>query len=1014
MSRHRHVRNLDEDDYDCNDYFDDEDYDHEQRSDSSSTAAFIYNRGGSQVQSTDIPSGQVATPLPAYVGSGSAEAGRVSAIIARRGPPPGLGCGPAAERTSSTTERLFGGKASAPSSSFPGKPAVAPSGAPLPASVSRLEQEQPLLYQQQLDQLQRLQQWQLQLQLQAQRKQGQEPSQPSQQQQPQALSPSALTLASSANLDSELPASGPSSLLSLASPEPLPQLRPSVTALSDLSMDADNSSHSCQNTGLDGSLGSDAMPSFLSQAATSWLPNATAAVAAAEAGTSAHTPPFSLLALVKSTVAIPPSLLSLSATPCSTSPLQQHQQPPQQLRLQEQTQVGLGTPSLLSLAQASAANPSLFGITQGPRCRGGSGDGINFGSLDSKTTSPLESSQALPSLLSIAAASCREATVAPTTSTSAASAPPPTAVQTPAGSDPNPRSSNSGCGRDGSGLSTISVGPVESEVSPSVFGLVLCDHTNHPSPFSHHCPVPSTPMLRPMSMTGAAGTPRFDFTTPSPDDVIAAAQQRAKRRPEDRAAAAASAGGGPSSSSAASATASTAAAAFKAPGKKVKNTAAKSGKVGGAPGAASASKIMRQSIVHDLAGMGLDADEGVLAETTADAASLMRQRSTGPELPPQSSSSLDSAKAVQCVQLWLEELKAEYEGHQAKVKQTLSIVVIGHVDAGKSTLMGHLLLKSGEVNQRQLHKNETESKKAGKGSFLYAWMLDETDEERSRGVTIDVAQAHFQTKTKRIVLLDAPGHKDFIPNMITGASVADIAVLVVSVMHGQFESGFELGGQTREHALLARSLGISQLVVVINKMDTISWAHERYAEVQGLVQAYLRQIGFKDRAVAYIPCSGFQGENLTSPCTAAAAAWYKGPTLVDVIDSLSPPLRSVDAPMRFVVSDVFKEAGSGLSVSGKLLTGFVRVGDRVLLMPGSERAQIKAIEGSTPQKPWISAGDSASMTLVDVDPNHLLVGSVLCDPLAPVMVARRIKAQILVFDVDVPITNGYSVICHSL
>jgi elongation factor 1 alpha-like protein len=203
----------------------------------------------------------------------------------------------------------------------------------------------------------------------------------------------------------------------------------------------------------------------------------------------------------------------------------------------------------------------------------------------------------------------------------------------------------------------------------------------------------------------------------------------------------------------------------------------------------------------------------------------------------------------------------QYNNERGSDKEHLYIIVIGHVDAGKSTLMGHLLCELGEVSQRTLHKYEQESKKIGKQSFMYAWVLDETGEERVRGITMDVGRAQFETKTKKVIILDAPGHADFIPNMITGAGQADVALLVVDATRGEFESGFELGGQTREHALLVRSLGVNQLAVAVNKLDTTNWSQERFNEITKKLKLFLKQAGFKDSDVTYVPCSGLTGEN---------------------------------------------------------------------------------------------------------------------------------------------------------
>uniref|UniRef100_A0A8C7XZI2 HBS1-like protein n=1 Tax=Oryzias sinensis TaxID=183150 RepID=A0A8C7XZI2_9TELE len=346
--------------------------------------------------------------------------------------------------------------------------------------------------------------------------------------------------------------------------------------------------------------------------------------------------------------------------------------------------------------------------------------------------------------------------------------------------------------------------------------------------------------------------------------------------------------------------------------------------------------------------------------------------SNGDELSAVPTPSRSSGKARQAVNI-----KAELEKRQGG-KALLNLVVIGHVDAGKSTLMGHLLYLLGNVNKRTMHKYEQESKKAGKASFAYAWVLDETGEERDRGVTMDVGMTKFETNTKVVTLMDAPGHRDFIPNMITGAAQADVAVLVVDASRGEFEAGFEAGGQTREHALLVRSLGVTQLAVAVNKMDQVNWQQERFQEIISKLGHFLKQAGFKESDVFYIPTSGLSGENLTVRSSVLELTrWYSGPSLLEQIDAFKPPQRSVDKPFRLSVSDVFK----GITLHDEALD-------------------------------WAVAGDHISLTLTGMDIIKMNVGCVFCDPKEPIRVCTRFKARILLFNIEVPITKGFPVLLH--
>ncbi|XP_049814290.1 protein HBS1 isoform X1 [Schistocerca nitens] len=356
---------------------------------------------------------------------------------------------------------------------------------------------------------------------------------------------------------------------------------------------------------------------------------------------------------------------------------------------------------------------------------------------------------------------------------------------------------------------------------------------------------------------------------------------------------------------------------------------------------------------------------------------------------------------------------AQYQQDRGKSKEQLHMVVIGHVDAGKSTLMGHLLYSLGQVNKKTMHKYEQETKKIGKQSFLYAWILDETGEERSRGITMDVGQSKFETPNRVITLLDAPGHKDFIPNMITGATQADVALLVVDATRGEFETGFESGGQTREHALLVRSLGVSQLCVVVNKLDTVEWSQERFQEITGKLGSFLRQAGFRESDVTFVPCSGLTGENLvTKPKEEKLNKWYNGPCLVEVIDKFKPPERPITKPFRLSVNDIFKGTGSGFCVSGKVETGVVQVGDKLLVLPHNEAAQVKALTIDDAAVQTAYAGDNVSVTLQGVEMQNVSIGDILSDPVNVVPVTSRFEARIVVFNIKVPITKGCSVILH--
>jgi len=370
---------------------------------------------------------------------------------------------------------------------------------------------------------------------------------------------------------------------------------------------------------------------------------------------------------------------------------------------------------------------------------------------------------------------------------------------------------------------------------------------------------------------------------------------------------------------------------------------------------------------------------------------------------------MDAATAKAC------EEAARLEHAEGGGRAGLHLVVLGHVDAGKSTLMGRLLHDLGLVDQRTVHKNQKEAAQAGKASFSWAWLLDERPEERARGVTVDVAVSGFQTPRFNVTLLDAPGHRDFIPNMITGAAQADAALLLVDGSLGGFESGFEGNGQTREHAQLARSLGIEQVAVVVSKLDTCDFSAERFAGIQAAMDPFLRTCGFKEGSVRWLPAVGPSGENLVkSPEDPRLAQWWSGPTLVGAIDSFSPRERAVSRPFRMPVSEVVKSrALGGDGVAGKAEAGALLPGAKVMLQPGGEIFTVKAVEVGKKTAAVVRAGDSAAVGLVGLDPQSVVPGvSMLCHPEWPCPVVRRFEAKVAILESEMPIVAGQPATLH--
>ncbi|PON73020.1 Translation elongation factor [Parasponia andersonii] len=345
----------------------------------------------------------------------------------------------------------------------------------------------------------------------------------------------------------------------------------------------------------------------------------------------------------------------------------------------------------------------------------------------------------------------------------------------------------------------------------------------------------------------------------------------------------------------------------------------------------------------------------------------------------------------------------------------LNLAIVGHVDSGKSTLSGRLLHLSGRISQKQMHKYEKEAKLQGKGSFAYAWALDESAEERERGITMTVAVAFFDSKRYHVVVLDSPGHKDFVPNMISGATQADAAVLVIDASIGSFEAGMDsMKGQTREHAQLVRSFGVEQIIVAVNKMDVVGYSKDRFELIKQQLGVFLRSCGFKDSSVSWIPLSVMENQNLVkAPSDARFSAWYKGPHLLDAIDSFQPPSRDFSKPLLMPICDVIKSPSLGqVSACGKLEAGALRSGFKVLVMPSGDVGTVRSLERDSQACSIARAGDNVAVSLQGIDGSNVMAGGVLCHPDFPASVAKHLEVKVLVLDVTTPILVGSQLEFH--
>jgi elongation factor 1-alpha len=344
-------------------------------------------------------------------------------------------------------------------------------------------------------------------------------------------------------------------------------------------------------------------------------------------------------------------------------------------------------------------------------------------------------------------------------------------------------------------------------------------------------------------------------------------------------------------------------------------------------------------------------------------------------------------------------------------KPHLNLVVIGHIDHGKSTLMGRLLYEIGAVDPRLIQQYEEEAKKIGKETFKYAWVLDRLKEERERGITIDLGFYKFETPKYFFTLIDAPGHRDFVKNMITGASQADVALLVVSAKEGEFEAGISPAGQTREHVFLAKTMGIDQLLVAVNKMDTVNYSQQRYEEIKTQLSRLLRIVGYKPEEILFVPTSAWEGVNV-SKRSPDKTPWYNGPCLYEAFDYFKEPPRPIDKPLRIPIQDVYSIKGVGTVPVGRVETGVLKVGDKVIINPPKVIGEVKSIETHhTPLQEAIP-GDNIGFNVKGVEKSQIRRGDVAGHPDNPPTVAEEFVGRIFVIYHPTAIAAGYTPVLH--
>ena len=347
-------------------------------------------------------------------------------------------------------------------------------------------------------------------------------------------------------------------------------------------------------------------------------------------------------------------------------------------------------------------------------------------------------------------------------------------------------------------------------------------------------------------------------------------------------------------------------------------------------------------------------------------------------------------------------------------KEHVNVIFLGHVDAGKSTLGGSILYATGMVDERTMEKYKREAKDLGRESWYLSWALDQTKEERSKGITVEVGRGFFETEKRRYSILDAPGHKNYVPNMVQGASQADVGILVISARKGEYEAGFEKGGQSREHAVLAKTQGVNKLVVVVNKMDdpTVNWSEDRYKECTTKLTQFLRGLGYNPKTdLTFMPIAAQQALGINERVPKDVAPWADAPALLEYLDSMQTLERKVNAPFMMPIASKYRDLGT--MVEGKVEAGIIRKDTKYLMMPNKADIQISALYGETEDEIAVAqCGEQVRLRIKGVEEEDIYPGFVLCSPKRPVHCVSAFEAQIRLLDLKSILSAGFNCVMH--